>query len=135
MPRQCRLESREVRPLRHHRYVCLLPRRGQGDRQGEQSTALPLYRQALATRERALGPVHPEVAVSLQAIAGLHLADRGGSPAGSGGALVSYEDALALARSQTFDGALLDVNLRGRLVYPVAEELMARKVPITSTPK
>src|SRR5688572_15276739 len=46
------------------------------------------------------------------------------------GPVSQVEDALALARSQTFDGALLDVNVRGRLVYPVAEELMARKVPI-----
>ncbi len=71
------------------------------EKQGEQPIALPLYRQALATRERALGPEHPDVAVSLQAIAGLHLADRGSSSAGSSSELVSYEEALALARRAT----------------------------------
>jgi CheY-like chemotaxis protein len=46
------------------------------------------------------------------------------------GPVSQVDEALAIARSERFDGALLDVNVRGRLVYPVAEELMARNVPI-----
>lgn len=40
------------------------------------------------------------------------------------------ERALELARSTALDGALLDVNVKGGLVYPVAEELLARQVPV-----
>ena len=40
------------------------------------------------------------------------------------------ERALELARSTALDGALLDVNVKGGLVYPVAEELLAREVPV-----
>lgn len=39
-------------------------------------------------------------------------------------------EAMELVRTRTFDGALLDVNVRGELIYPVAEELLARGVPI-----
>ena len=38
--------------------------------------------------------------------------------------------ALELARSTALDGALLDVNVKGGLVYPVAEELLTREVPV-----
>ena len=38
--------------------------------------------------------------------------------------------ALELARTTALDGALLDVNIKGGVVYPVAEELLARKVPV-----
>jgi CheY-like chemotaxis protein len=40
------------------------------------------------------------------------------------------ERALELARTTALDGALLDVNIKGGVVYPVAEELLARKVPV-----
>ena len=40
------------------------------------------------------------------------------------------ERALELARSTALDGAVLDVNVKGGLVYPVAEELLARQVPV-----
>ena len=40
------------------------------------------------------------------------------------------EHALELARTTALDGALLDVNIKGGVVYPVAEELLARKVPV-----
>jgi CheY-like chemotaxis protein len=46
------------------------------------------------------------------------------------GPLGNVEEALDIVRSETFDGALLDVNVRGQLVYPVAEALMARNVPV-----
>jgi CheY-like chemotaxis protein len=40
------------------------------------------------------------------------------------------ERALELARSTALDGALLDVNIKGGFVYPVAAELRAREVPV-----
>ncbi|HEY0203034.1 MAG TPA: response regulator [Acetobacteraceae bacterium] len=41
-----------------------------------------------------------------------------------------FDDALEKARSLTLDLALLDVNLAGRLSYPVAELLLGRGVPV-----
>jgi CheY-like chemotaxis protein len=38
--------------------------------------------------------------------------------------------ALASAEAEPFDAALLDINLAGEFVYPVAEALLARKVPM-----
>ena len=46
------------------------------------------------------------------------------------GPIGHLEHALKLARTTTLDGALLDVNIKGGVVYPVAEELLARKVPV-----
>jgi len=37
--------------------------------------------------------------------------------------------ALAGAEAQSFDLALLDINLGGTMVYPLADALMARRVP------
>ena len=37
--------------------------------------------------------------------------------------------ALAAVQSETFDAAILDINLKGQLVYPVAEELVRRHIP------
>lgn len=46
------------------------------------------------------------------------------------GPMPSIEKALAAAQTtERIDGAFLDVNLRGELVYPVAEALAARGVP------
>lgn len=46
------------------------------------------------------------------------------------GPMSSIERALAAAQTtERIDGAFLDVNLRGELVYPVAEALEARGVP------
>jgi DNA-binding response OmpR family regulator len=39
-------------------------------------------------------------------------------------------DALDLARSETLDAALLDINLRDEMVWPVAEILQLKKVPL-----
>jgi CheY-like chemotaxis protein len=39
------------------------------------------------------------------------------------------EDATALAREGAFDAAILDVNLNGQDVYPVADILTARDIP------
>jgi CheY-like chemotaxis protein len=38
--------------------------------------------------------------------------------------------ALRMAREEPLDGALLDVNLAGDLVYPVADALADRKIPM-----
>ncbi|MFO1147919.1 MAG: response regulator [Alsobacter sp.] len=46
------------------------------------------------------------------------------------GPIGNVAEALQLAQTEPFDGALLDVNVRGQLVYPVAEALMERKVPV-----
>src|ERR1700680_4272365 len=54
------------------------------------------------------------------------LADLGyGIPASAGG----LDEAMALARDSEFDLAILDVNLNGNAVYPVADVLMQRGVP------
>jgi DNA-binding response OmpR family regulator len=37
--------------------------------------------------------------------------------------------AMDAAKSESFDGAILDINLKGQLVYPVAEELARRQIP------
>ena len=58
LPRQDRLESREVRPLRRHRQLRLLPRRRQGDRQD--GDALPDDEQLrVLPHDRRLGSRHP----------------------------------------------------------------------------
>ncbi len=38
-------------------------------------------------------------------------------------------DALAAARRESFDLAVLDINIRGTMVYPLADELLRRGVP------
>jgi DNA-binding response OmpR family regulator len=45
------------------------------------------------------------------------------------GPFTSVPEALTAARDGDFDLALLDVNLRGEKVYPVAELLAARHIP------
>ncbi|HEU5274201.1 MAG TPA: response regulator [Xanthobacteraceae bacterium] len=54
----------------------------------------------------------------------------------NGGAVVvgpvgCIDDALDLIdRTQGLDGAILDVNLRGEMAYPVADVLIQRRVPL-----
>jgi DNA-binding response OmpR family regulator len=43
--------------------------------------------------------------------------------------VATLSKALSVARTGTFDFAVLDVNLAGQLVFPVAEVLRDRKVP------
>ncbi|KMO29780.1 hypothetical protein VQ02_29160 [Methylobacterium variabile] len=54
--------------------------------------------------------------------------------AGAGGEVVgpvpTVPEALALARSEVIGAALLDVNLRGEMVFPVIERLRGRGVPV-----
>jgi DNA-binding response OmpR family regulator len=45
------------------------------------------------------------------------------------GPIPDLEGAMAVAGRETFDGAILDVNLRGEAVFPVAEQLLARNTP------
>lgn len=45
------------------------------------------------------------------------------------GPFTNLADALSAARHETVDVALLDVNLRGELVYPVADILTERGIP------
>jgi CheY-like chemotaxis protein len=54
------------------------------------------------------------------------LGDLGCAVAASAGNL---RDALALAQSSDLDGAILDLNLAGEPVYPVADVLAAKGVP------
>jgi DNA-binding NtrC family response regulator len=46
------------------------------------------------------------------------------------GPAATVDDALEMARGETLDAAVLDVNVRGRRIDPVAEALMARGVPV-----
>jgi len=46
------------------------------------------------------------------------------------GPYTTLASALQAARSEEFDLALLDVNLHGQAVFPLADELIARNVPI-----
>ena len=45
------------------------------------------------------------------------------------GPLSSLEEAVAIARQETLDAAVLDVNVGGRLVTRVADALAARAIP------
>jgi two-component sensor histidine kinase/CheY-like chemotaxis protein len=55
------------------------------------------------------------------------ISDAGFVPVGPAG---SVPEALALARSEDFSAAVLDVNLHGKPVFPVADALRERGVPI-----
>ena len=52
--------------------------------------------------------------------------DAGGVIVGPAG---NRDRALELVRSEAFDGALLDVNLGGEPIYPVAEAVAERRIP------
>jgi len=41
----------------------------------------------------------------------------------------TLDDAMQAARREEFDFAILDVNLNGTMVYPLADDLLARSVP------
>ncbi len=45
------------------------------------------------------------------------------------GPVATEADALALLEDGTVDCAILDINLRGRMVYPLAHTLRERQVP------
>ncbi|WP_035705139.1 response regulator [Niveispirillum irakense] len=50
-----------------------------------------------------------------------------------GGPVATVDQALDMVRAEQFDGAILDVNLSGTLVFPLAEELAARDIPFILT--
>ncbi|MES2835136.1 MAG: response regulator [Pseudomonadota bacterium] len=54
------------------------------------------------------------------------LEDMGCTPVGPA---ATVDDGLAMAERETLDAALLDVNVAGHHVFPVAEALRARGVP------
>jgi CheY-like chemotaxis protein len=56
------------------------------------------------------------------------LLDSGCKVVGPAGAVASAI-ALIEANGESLDGALLDINLRGETVYPVADALLSRSVP------
>lgn len=49
------------------------------------------------------------------------------------GVATSLDDALAFVESQSVDAAVLDINLRGKLVFPLADALMRRGIPFIFT--
>jgi len=49
------------------------------------------------------------------------------------GPIAGLDAALSVAARDDLDGAVLDLNLRGELVFPLAEQLQARGVPILFT--
>ncbi len=46
------------------------------------------------------------------------------------GPAMSLDEALAMAEGESLEAAVLDINLAGKLVWPVAERLVARNVPV-----
>lgn len=55
------------------------------------------------------------------------LVNLGCQPVGPVGQL---DQAMSLALREDLDGALLDVDLQGRLIFAVAEELQRRRIPV-----
>jgi two-component SAPR family response regulator len=45
------------------------------------------------------------------------------------GPLVRVSDALLLARVENFDAAILDINVKGEMIYDVADAIAARDIP------
>jgi CheY-like chemotaxis protein len=55
------------------------------------------------------------------------LVDLGCEPIGP---VAQLDQAMRLAQQESLDGALLDIDLRGELVFAVAEELERRRIPV-----
>ena len=49
------------------------------------------------------------------------------------GPMSELDDILTAIRSQPMDGALLDVNLRGRQVFEILPEFISRNIPVVLT--
>ena len=82
----------------------------------DMAEARPLGREVLVVEDEAIG------AMLLEEVLG---------KAGYGiiGPVASLENALAVAEVTAMDAALLDINLRGKLSFPVAYVLRGRGVP------
>lgn len=78
--------------------------------------------QELAGRRILIVEDESLVAMLLETI----LEDMGCTPVGPAS---SIDEGLRLAASEQLDGALLDVNVAGRQIFPVAEALRERGVP------
>ena len=78
----------------------------------------------LPSSQRRLLLVEDEVLVGI--LMGEMLEDMGYAV---GGPCRTLGDALTLARGEKFDGAVLDMNLNGDVVYPLADLLAAQNVP------
>jgi CheY-like chemotaxis protein len=78
--------------------------------------------QELAGRRILIVEDESLVAMLLETI----LEDMGCTPVGPAS---SIDEGLRLATSEQLDGALLDVNVAGRQIFPVAEALRERGVP------
>jgi DNA-binding response OmpR family regulator len=46
------------------------------------------------------------------------------------GPISTVDEALQIVTSETFDLAVLDINVRGEMSFPVADALLARNVPL-----
>lgn len=46
------------------------------------------------------------------------------------GPVASVAEALALVATEAFDAAVLDVNLRGEMAYPLVDAVMGRGIPV-----
>jgi DNA-binding response OmpR family regulator len=46
------------------------------------------------------------------------------------GPVSTVDEALQIVASESFDLAVLDINVRGEMSFPVADELLARNVPL-----
>jgi CheY-like chemotaxis protein len=55
------------------------------------------------------------------------LSDLGCQPVGP---VAQLDQAMRFAQQENLDGALLDIDLRGELVFAVAEELERRRIPV-----
>lgn len=45
------------------------------------------------------------------------------------GSVASIAEAIQLATTEAIDGAMLDMNINGQSIYPVAEQLAQRNIP------
>jgi len=81
-------------------------------------------RQGHSLADKRLLVVEDELLVSM--LVKSMLDDFGAAVVGPCGRLA---DGLAAAKTERFDGAILDLNLAGESAYPLADQLMARGVP------
>src|SRR5262247_311706 len=85
---------------------------------------MPSDQSSPASRQRRVFVVEDEIMIRM--LLEDMLADLGYGVAASAGGL---NEAMTLARESDFDLAILDVNLNGDAVYPVADLLQERGVP------
>jgi DNA-binding response OmpR family regulator len=94
------------------------------DHDGDRPEDLAGRRGEQPEKQQRLLLVEDEVLLSM--VLATDLQDAGYDVLGPYGTVAA---AMAAVLSETFDGAVLDINLKGQLVYPVAEELARRRIP------